>query len=64
MLLELTGLGIGTGMAATIINAISVGLSAATILSLISGVASGGAWVLAGAKKALQEGGKKAGIAF
>ncbi|MBC6973923.1 hypothetical protein H9I32_16620 [Bacillus sp. Xin] len=64
MLFELTGIGIGSGTAATIVNWIMWGMSAATILSLISGVASGGAWILAGAREALKAGGKKAAIAW
>lgn len=58
MLVDLTGIGISTGIAGTIVNWINAGLSAATILSLISGVASGASWILAGAKAALRSGGR------
>ena len=61
---ELTGIGISSGLAATIVNWILAGFSVATILSLISGVASGASWILAGAKEALKAGGKRAAIAW
>lgn len=64
MLAELTGVGISSGLAATIVGWINAGLTVSTILTLISGVASGASWLLAGAKAALKSGGKKAAIAW